>query len=58
MVLKILRAVIFDHCATAHKCAVSSDVPTGGLGAIAPHFYQDGAQDFIKIDEKVGVVKG
>ena len=27
---------------------------TGGLGAVAPHLCLDGAQDFLKIDEKIG----
>ena len=26
----------------------------GGMGAIAPHFCQDGARDVLKIDEKIG----
>ena len=37
--------------------ATFSGVATGGrgLGAVAPHFCQDGARDFLKIDEKLGV---
>ena len=27
---------------------------TGGLGAVAPRFCLDGAQDFLRIDEKIG----
>ena len=41
------------------------DIPThqwrghGGLGAIAPpHFYQDCARDFLKVDEKIDGRKG
>ena len=30
----------------------------GGMGAIAPHFCQDGARYFLKIDEKIGVGRG
>ena len=27
----------------------------GGLGSECPHFCQDDARDFLKIDEKIGV---
>ena len=32
-----------------------SDVATGVWGKYPPHFCQDGARDFLKIDEKLDV---
>ena len=40
------------------SCNWGSGVATEGLGASAPHFCQEGARDFLKIDEKTDMGRG
>ena len=44
----------FHHIRTQTLFFLPSAVPTGGIGAIVPHFCQHGARYCAKADEKIG----